>query len=84
LTELKEKPPVVASWLKTRDLSVERQWLRENRHFYLGLYLALSGDQLIAYGTEGVDVLEQTTASGKDFMVSRVMLDGEIYGGGML
>jgi Family of unknown function (DUF5678) len=77
LAELKEHRAVRARRIESRDFSLEQQWLRENRHHYRGQYLAVSGNQLIAHGTEPKIVLERARASGKDFLLSRVPLEAD-------
>jgi len=83
LAELKERPPIRVRRIEARDFSAEQKWLRENRHLYRGQYLAVSGNQLIAHGTDPKEVVEKARASGKDFLLSRSPLEGEIYGGGL-
>ncbi|MGH9755785.1 MAG: DUF5678 domain-containing protein [Blastocatellia bacterium] len=83
LAEMKERPPLRVRRVEARDFSVEQQWLRENRHLYRGQYLAVSGNQLIAHGTDPKEVMGNARASGKDFLLSRSPLEGEIYGGGL-
>ena len=81
--QLKERRPVRVRRIEARDFSPEQQWLRENRHLYRGQYLAVSGAQLIAHGTEPKEVVAKARASGKDFLLSRVPPKGEVYGGGL-
>jgi Family of unknown function (DUF5678) len=83
LAELKDLRPVKVRRIEPRDFSVEQQWLRENRHLYPGQYLAVSGDELVANGIDPKEVMEKARASGKDFLLSRVPQEGEIYGGGL-
>lgn len=83
LSELKARPPIRARRVDARDFSPEQRWLRENRRFYRGQYLAVCGDRLIAHGTDPKEVVEKARASGKDCLLSRVPPEGEIYGGGL-
>src|SRR5688572_6843003 len=81
LAELKDRRPAIARRIEARDLSAEQQWLRENRHLYRGQTLAVSGADLIAYGTDPRQVMEKARASGKDFLISSIPPEGENYGG---
>jgi hypothetical protein len=83
LAELKNRRPVRARRVEPREFSAEQQWLRENRHLYRGQTLAVSGNDLIAHGTDPKEVIEKARASGRDFLISSIPPDGEHYGGGI-
>lgn len=40
------------------------KWLRENREKYMGQWVALEGDQLIAHGTDALKVHAEAKAAG--------------------
>jgi hypothetical protein len=44
----------------------EEQWLKEHAQEYIGQWVALSGDQLIATGNNGVEVFAAAKAQGVD------------------
>jgi Family of unknown function (DUF5678) len=66
-----------------RDYSAEQEWLRENRRLYRGQYLAVSGGQLLAHGTDPKAVLAAARATGRKFLLSRAPQEDEVYGGGL-
>lgn len=81
---LQEERPAVRVWQgEARDYSREHQWLRENAQQYPGQTLALSGDELLAAGTDPQTVCEQARATGKRFLLHRVPAEGETWGGGL-
>jgi hypothetical protein len=43
----------------------------------------VSGDALVANGVNPKEVMEKARASRKDFLLSQVPQEGEIYGGGL-
>ncbi len=45
-------------------LKLERQWLAENRGKYLGQWVALAGDRLVASGLDGKEVYDKARALG--------------------
>lgn len=46
------------------ESSPERCWLRQHSHEYLGEYLAVEGDQLVAHGTDANAVFAAARAAG--------------------
>ena len=52
-------PPVVS-----KDRSRENQWLAEHQREYIGQWVALEGDRLIAHGVNAAEVFAAADASG--------------------
>lgn len=52
-------PPVVS-----KDRSRENQWLAEHQREYIGQWVALEGDRLIAHGENAPEVFAAADASG--------------------
>jgi hypothetical protein len=52
--------------LKEREVRFQRslQWLEENKVAYLGQWVALDGDRLLAAGTDGKQVYAEAVAAG--------------------
>jgi hypothetical protein len=46
------------------DCSRELRWLKEHRQEYMGQWVALDGDRLVAHGTNGREVYEEARQSG--------------------
>ncbi len=42
----------------------EFNWLAQNKHKYLGQYVALNGDELLCYGTNGREVIKKARSLG--------------------
>lgn len=42
----------------------EFSWLAQNKHKYLGQYVALNGDELLCYGTNGREVIKKARSLG--------------------
>lgn len=55
-------PPPVPS----KDRTKEAQWLKEHSKEYIGQWVALEGDQLIACGSSAVEVSKAAKAKGID------------------
>jgi hypothetical protein len=47
-----------------RDLTAERQWLKEHCDEYAGQWVALKGDQLISHGKDHLAVHQAAKAAG--------------------
>lgn len=61
------------------------KWLEENREEYLGQWVCLYGDKLIAHGTDGLEVHRQAKESGiKAPYLVRVVEEPENYVGAWL
>lgn len=61
----------------------EREWLRQHRHEYAGQYVALDGDQLIAFGPDGRTVIRQAREAGiKAPYLARIETADELPFGG--
>lgn len=74
LDELTERKPIQHREVKVRrgvarDFSRETAWLRENAHFYPKQHLAVSGDELLAHGSNFGEVFDEAKATGKDFLM---------------
>lgn len=54
-------PPIVS-----KDRSRENQWLAEHQREYIGQWVALEGDRLIAHGEDAAAVFAAADASGVD------------------
>jgi hypothetical protein len=87
LDELPAPPPIRHPEVKVRrveprDYTRELAWLRENARLYPGEHLAVSGDQLLAHGTDPGEVFDRAKATGQRFLMHRQPPEGEIWGGG--
>lgn len=81
---LKEEQPVVSvRHGAARDYTREQQWLRTNASQYRGQTLALCGDELLAAGADPKTVCDEAKATGKKFLLHRVPVEGENWGGGL-
>ncbi|MBL8205615.1 MAG: hypothetical protein JNM09_15375 [Blastocatellia bacterium] len=49
-----------------KDRSREHQWLRENSRKYIGQWVVLEGDQLLAHGTNAKEVFAAADSTGID------------------
>lgn len=63
---VKTLPKVFPARLKHLDRTKEMQWLREHRHEYLGQWVLLWGDQLLASGPDPVPLVAEVRARGID------------------
>ena len=60
------------------------KWLDENRQKYLGQWVCLDGDQLIAHGTDAVKLYQEAREKGiKVPFVEHIVEEKEAYGGGI-
>jgi hypothetical protein len=87
LNELPDQRPaqhreVKVRKVKARDYSRELKWLRENAHLYRGQHLAVSGDELLAHGSDFGEVFDKAKATGKKFLMDYVAREDEVWGGG--
>ncbi len=58
------------------------QWLKENRAKYVGQWVALDGDRLIAHGDGGTEFIAEVRASGvKAPFIERIVVDELPFGG---
>ena len=57
---------ITPSVLEQREARFQRalRWLEENKVKYLGQWVALDGDQLLAAGTDGKQVYAEAVAAG--------------------
>jgi hypothetical protein len=46
------------------DESKELRWLKEHRHEYMGQWVALDGDRLVAHGTNAREALQAAREAG--------------------
>lgn len=61
----------------------ETEWLRQHRHEYAGQYVALDGDRLIAFGSDGRTVIRQAREAGvKAPYIARIEAADELPFGG--
>lgn len=59
-------------------------WLNENRRKYLGQWVCLDGDRLIAHGTDAVKLYKEAREKGIEVpFVEHITEDKEAYGGGI-
>ncbi len=63
---VKTLPKVFPARLKHLDRTKEMQWLREHRQQYLGQWVLLWGDQLIASGKDPKPLVAEARANGYD------------------
>ncbi len=87
LDELPDQQPVQhrevkVRKVKPRDYSRELKWLRENAHLYRGQHLAVSGDDLLAHGSDFGEVFDRAKATGRKFLMDYVAREDEMWGGG--
>lgn len=62
-TDQKKSHPKRLPW---KDRSREYQWLKDHAREYVGQWVALEGDQLVASGATAVEVLDVAKAAGID------------------
>lgn len=64
----RQKPPfearIIATDLPVRDRSRENDWLAKHRDVYDGKYVALEGDNLLAYGDSAKEVVTKARELG--------------------
>jgi hypothetical protein len=48
----------------TNGASKELRWLKEHRHEYVGQWVALDGDRLVAHGTNAREVFQEAREAG--------------------
>jgi hypothetical protein len=65
------------------NLSRELQWLATHRHEYLGQWVALEGDRLLAHGTNAREVFQQARQAGvaSPFIEQILPIDELPFGG---
>ena len=60
------------------------KWLEENRQKYLGQWVCLDGDKLIAHGTDAVKLYKDAKTKGIEVpFVEHITEEKEAYGGGI-
>lgn len=59
------------------------QWLDENRQKYLGQWVCLDGDRLIAYGTDAVKLYKEAKEKGVEVPFVEHITEEKEYGGGI-
>jgi hypothetical protein len=71
-----ELPPEVL------DCTQEMRWLKEHRAEYVGQWVALDGDRLLAHGTNSREVREEARKSGVELpLVVEIEADDLPFGG---
>lgn len=61
----------------------EFNWLAQNKHKYLGQYVALNGDELLCYGVNGREVIKKARSLGvKNPSIVHVEEDEDLPFGG--
>ena len=67
---------------QVRRFHAAEKWLKENRAEYLGQWVCLYGDELIAHGTDGLEVHRQAKEKGiKSPYLVRVIEEPENFVG---
>jgi Family of unknown function (DUF5678) len=56
--QVSKQPPA------TNGASKELRWLKEHRHEYMGQWVALDGDRLVAHGTNAREVFQAAREAG--------------------
>ena len=65
------------------DASEELRWLKEHRHEYIGQWVALDGDRLVAHGTNAREVFQTAREAGvKAPFVEQILPTDELPFGG--
>lgn len=60
------------------------KWLNENRQSYLGQWVCLDGDRLIAHGADAVKLYKEAREKGVEVpFVEHITEENEPYGGGI-
>lgn len=68
-----------------RIFKASERWLKENRAEYLGQWVCLEGDELIAHGTDGLEVHRRAKEKGiKAPYIVRVVEEPENFVGAWL
>jgi len=61
----------------------EFSWLAQNKHKYLGQYVALNGDELLCFGTNGREVIKKARSLGvKNPLIVHIEEDEDLPFGG--
>ena len=67
-----------------RKFELAMKWLEENRQKYLGKWVCLDGDKLIAFGADGLKIYQEAKAKGIEVpFVEHIVEENEVYGGGI-
>ena len=67
------------------DLSKEREWLKENRHKYVGQWVVLDGDRLVGAGKDPLPFIEKARRENVKIPFMKFVEDGlEPFTGGWL
>jgi uncharacterized NAD-dependent epimerase/dehydratase family protein len=87
-----EKRKVLSKKEATKAKSIDEQrkfqlavkWLDENRQRYLGQWVCLDGDRLVAHGTDAVKLYKEAREKGIEVpFVEHIIEEKEAYGGGI-
>jgi len=81
-----EQPGAINGEIKNgieADASKELRWLKEHRHEYMGQWVALDGDRLVAHGTNAREVFQTARKAGvKVPFIERILpIDDLPFGG---
>ncbi len=61
------------------DRAQEYEWLRQHRSEYIGQWVALEGDQLIAYGNSAKEVFDKVDALGIELPLVLLVEDPNLH-----
>ncbi|MGH9938796.1 MAG: DUF5678 domain-containing protein [Blastocatellia bacterium] len=81
--EINDAPKKIRDDVPDRYFRREYEWLRQHRHEYLGQYVVLEGDRLLAHGPDGRKALAEARQAGtKHPVVVRIEAEDELPFGG--
>lgn len=67
------------------DASKELRWLKEHRHEYMGQWIALDGDRLVAHGTNAREIFQTAREAGiKVPFVEQILPSDDLPFGGWM
>jgi hypothetical protein len=68
---------------KRARIQLSMRWLSQNRQNFIGKWVCLDGDKLIAQGTDGLQLYESAIAQGIESPFVEHIVEDKIYGGGI-
>ena len=90
LAEAEKQKVLSEKEVRNSDLRNEREkfrlamnWLDENRQKYLGQWVCLDGDRLIAHGTDAVKLYKEAKEKGIEVPFVEHITEEKEYGGGI-
>jgi len=80
-TKTKQSP---ASKEEIEKFRLSMKWIDENRQKFLGQWVCLDGDRLVAHGTDALKIYKKAREKGIEVpFVEHIVEEKEAYGGGI-